>query len=120
MTDSPAARPLILIAGLLMALFTLVALLPGNPDISGGATGLAGSVAIQGLIIWRLWNRSRPAWFFGFFLWALYPVTVILAQGPWDTGLVVTYLLAVTQAVILCTPPVLAYVSGPPKPVASH
>ena len=57
MNDSPA-RPLILTSGVLLALFDLVALLPGNPVVTS-APGFAVVVAVQALIIWRLWHRWK-------------------------------------------------------------
>jgi hypothetical protein len=51
----------------LLALFDLVALLPGNPVVTR-ASGFAVVVAVQALIIWRLWHRSGLAWF----VWVLF------------------------------------------------
>jgi hypothetical protein len=110
MTDSPA-RPLIVTSALLIALLDIVALLPGNPVVTS-APGFAVVVALQALIIWRLWHRSGLAWFFGVFLPSLYTVTLILAQMPWETTLVMTCLLMLTQIALLCAPPVLVYVWG--------
>lgn len=110
MTES-AARPLILTSGLLLALFDLVALLPGNPDVSGSG-GIVVVVAVQSLIVWRLLHRSGLAWFFGVTISSLYVLSLILAGMPWETTLAVTGLLTLTQVALLCTPPVLAYVWG--------
>jgi hypothetical protein len=118
MTDSPA-RPLILTSGLLLALFDLVALLPGNPVVTS-VPGFLVVVAVQALIIWRLWHRSDLAWFIGVFVPALYAVGSILVGGSWETTLVVTCFLAFTQAALLCTPPVLVYVWGRDETLASH
>jgi hypothetical protein len=63
MTESPA-RLLILTYGVLMALFDLVALLPGNLDVSVPG-GLFLAVVVQTLIVWRLWHQSGIAWSFG-------------------------------------------------------
>jgi hypothetical protein len=108
MTES-AARPLILTSGLLLALFDLVALLPGNPDVSGSG-GIVVVVAVQALIVWRLLYRSGLAWFFGVTISSLYVLSLILAGMPSETTLAVTGLLTLTQVALLCTPPVLAYV----------
>jgi hypothetical protein len=118
MTDSPA-RPLILTSGVLIALFDLVALLPGNPHVTS-AGGFAVVVAVQALIIWRLWYRSGLAWFFGVFFSGGYAATVILFGGPWETMLVVTGLLTAMQVALLCTPRVVVYVWGRDETVASH
>lgn len=118
MNDSPA-RPLILTSGVLLALFDLVALLPGNPVVTS-APGFALVVAVHALIIWRLWHRSGLAWFFWVFLSGGYAVGSILVGGPYEATLVVTSLLAVMQVGLLCTPPVLVYAWGRHKTVASH
>jgi hypothetical protein len=118
MTDSPA-RPLILTSGVLLTLFDLVALLPGNPVVTN-APGFAVVVAVQALIIWRLWHRSALAWFFWVFLSGGYAVGSILFGGPYETTLVVTSLLALMQVGLLCTPSVLVYAWGRDKTVASH
>ena len=118
MTNSPA-RPLILTSGVLMALFDLVVLLPANPDVSS-AGGFAFVVAVQALIIWRLWLRSALAWFFWVFFSGSYTVSLILLGGPWETTLVVTGVLTAAQVALLCTPPVLAFAWGRDKTVASH
>ena len=118
MTES-SARPLILTSAVLLALFDIVALLPGNPVVSS-AWGFAVVVVVQALIIWRLWHQSGPAWFFAVVISALYSVASILVGGPWETTLVVTSLLTLMQVALLCTPPVLVYVWRQDKPVASH
>ena len=56
-----SARPLILICGLLLALFDLVALFPGNPVVTRFG-GFLVVIAVQALIIWRLLHRSSIAW----------------------------------------------------------
>ena len=58
MTESPA-RPLILTSAVLLALFVIVALLPGNPVMSS-IWGFAVVVVVQALIIWRLWQGRAP------------------------------------------------------------
>jgi hypothetical protein len=115
MTDSPA-RPLILTSGLLIALFDVVALLPGNPVVTS-APGFAVVVAVLALIIWRLWNGSGLAWCFAVFVPAFYAATSILAAMPWETTLATTCFLMAAQAALLVTPPVLAYVWGHDKTV---
>src|SRR5512133_1776124 len=103
MNESPA-RPPILISGVLLALFDLAALLPGNPVVTR-ASGFAVVVAGQALIIWRLWHRSTLAWFFWVFLSADVTAGSILVGGPYETTLVVTSLLMLMQVGLLCSPP---------------
>jgi hypothetical protein len=116
--DDSSARPLILTSGALLALFDLVALLPGNPVVTG-ALGFAVVVAVQALIIWRLLHRSGLAWFLWVFVSGGYAVGSILAGGPYEATLVVTSLLALMQVGCLCTPPVLVCAWGRDQSVAS-
>jgi hypothetical protein len=118
MNDSPA-RSLILTSGVLLALFDLVALLPGNPVVTR-TSRFAVVVAVQALIIWRLWHRSGVAWFFWVFLSAGYTTASILAGGPYETTLVVTSVLTLMQVGLLCTPPVFVYAWRRDETVASH
>jgi hypothetical protein len=118
MTTSPA-RPLILTSGVLMALFDVVALLPGNPVVTG-VGGFVVVVAVQALFIWRLVLGSWIAWAFAVLLSGLYTLMCVLAGGPRETTLVVTGLLTLLQVALLCTPPVLAYLFGRDDVVASH
>jgi hypothetical protein len=105
MNDSPA-RPVILTSGVLLALFDLVALLPGNPVVTR-ASGFAAVVAVQALIIWRLWHRSGLAWFLWIFFSAGFAAGSALVGGPYETTPVVTSLLALLQVGLLFTPSVL-------------
>lgn len=116
--DESSARPLILISGALLALFDVVALLPGNPVVTS-ALGFAVVVAVQALIIWRLLHRSGLAWFFWVLVSGSYAVGSVLAGGPYETTLVVTSVLALMQVGCLCAPPVLGCVWGRDKSVAS-
>jgi hypothetical protein len=118
MNTSPA-RPLILTCGLLIAVFDLVALLPGNPVVPS-VGGFLVVIAVQALIIWRLLHRSSIAWFLAVLVSGLYTVTPLLAGGPWETTLLLTFLLTLMQVALLCTPPVLAYLFGRDDAVASH
>jgi hypothetical protein len=110
MKTSPA-HLLVLTCGLLIALFDLVALLPGNPVVTS-VGGFVVVIAVQALIIWRLLHRSSMAWLLVVLVSGLYTVTSILVGGPWETTLVLTVLLASMQVALLCTPPVLVYVLG--------
>ncbi len=107
----PPARLLILASGLLLGLFDLVALLPGNPDVTG-IPGFMVVVAVQALVVWRLLNRSGLAWFLMVAISSSYVLALILAEMPWETTLAVTGLLTLMQVPLLCTRPVLGYVFG--------
>jgi hypothetical protein len=114
-----SARPLILVAGALMALFDLVALLPGNPDMTGTG-GFLFAVAVQALIVWRLLHRSTIAWSVAVLLSGLYAVSFVLVVGPYETTFVISCVLALAQIGLLLSPPALAYVFGEDRRVASH
>ncbi len=113
------ARPLILTFGALMALFDLVALLPGNPDVTS-ARGFVVVLAVQALIVWRLLDRSRIAWSVAVLVSGLYTVTFVLVGGPYETTFMISCLLTLMQVGFLFTPPVLSYVFGEDNAVASH
>lgn len=108
MPTSPA-RPLILTCGAAIALFDLVALLPGNPDVASTRSFLI-VVAVQTLIVWRLLHRSQVAWFLALLASSLYAVVFVLGGAPYETTFTVSFLLTLTQVGLLLTPPVLAYV----------
>jgi hypothetical protein len=113
------ARPLILVCGALMALFDLVALLPGNPDVSG-AGGFLAVVAVQALVVWRLLHGSVIAWSVAVLVSGLYAVSFVLVGGPFDTTFLISCVLVLMQIGLLLTPPVLAYVFGEDRRVASR
>ena len=117
MTTSPA-RPLIFTCGVLTGLFDLVALLPGNPVVTSFG-GFLIVVAVQVLIIWRLLHRSAIAWSLAVLFSGLSTAATILVGPPWETTLIVTSLTTFMQLALLCTPPVLVYVFGRDKAVAS-
>jgi hypothetical protein len=108
MKTSPA-RLLILTCGLFLALFDIVAVLPGNPAVTSVGSFLF-VIAVQALIVWRLLHRSRMAWLFTVIVSSAYTLSSILVGVPWETTLVLSAFLASTQVALLCTPPVLAYV----------
>jgi hypothetical protein len=110
MKTSPA-RLLILTCGLALALFDIVALLPGNPVVES-VGGFLVVIAVQALIIWRLLHRSSMAWLLTVIVSSLYVVTSVLLGAPWETTLVLSAFFASTQIALLCSPPVLAYVLG--------
>ncbi len=111
------ARPLILTFAALLALFDLVALLPGNPDVTG-IPGFLIVVAVQALIVWGLLHRSRIAWSVAVLLSGLYVVSFVLLGGPYETMFTISCVLALLQTGFLFTPPVLSYVFGDHDPVS--
>src|SRR6266576_6217937 len=110
MLTSPA-RPLILSLGALLALFDVVALLPGNPDVTN-ARGLLIVVAVQALIVWRLLHRSSIAWSIAVLVSVLYAVSFVLVGGPYETTFLISCVLTLMQAGILLTPSVISHVFG--------
>ena len=80
------ARPLILTCGVAIALFDVVALLPGNPEVTSTRSFLI-VVAIQSLIIWRLLHRSLVAWSLVVLLSGLY--TVMFMRLPCSSVFIV-------------------------------
>ena len=118
MKTSPA-RALILTCGALMALFDLVALLPGNPEVTS-VRGLVVVVIVQALLIWRLYRHSGLAWSLVVFFSGSYAALGVLVGPPWETTLVISCLLALMLVALIFTPPVLAYVFGRDRAVASH
>jgi hypothetical protein len=118
MLTSPA-RPLILTCGMAIALFDLVALLPGNPEVTSTRSFLV-VVAIQLLIVWRLLDRSLIAWSLVVLASSLYAVGFVLVGAPYDTTFTISALLALLQVAFLFTPPVLAYVFSEQDGAALH
>ena len=110
MLTSPA-RSLILTCGVALALFDLVALLPGNPDAASTGSFIV-VVAVQLLIVWRLLHRSRIAWSLVVLGSGFYVVSFVLLGAPYETTFTVTCLLTLMLLGLLFTPPVLAYVFG--------
>jgi len=118
MLTSPA-RPLILACGMAIALFDLVALLPGNPEVTSTRSFLV-AVAIQLLIVWRLLHRSLIAWSLMVLASGLYAVGFVLVGAPYETTFTISAVLALLQVAFLFTPPVLAYVFSEQDGAASH
>jgi hypothetical protein len=114
-----SARPLILTFGALLALFDLVALLPGNPAFSS-APGFLFAVVVQALIVWRLLHRSAIAWSLAVLGSVLYAASFVLFGGPYETTFMVSCLLTLLQIGFLFTPPVLSYVFSEDDAVVSH
>jgi len=104
-----------------LVLLNLSVLLPGNPDYESGWKGAVASLAIQALIVWRLWHRSPVAWFAGVALPLLTVVSLVLMAGTMEVGIVLLILFSVAQVIILCTSPLRAFIrSEPPNTIASR
>jgi hypothetical protein len=69
-----------------------------------------GAVAIQTLIVWRLWHGSPLAWLVALVLAALTVVTLPLMDPGFEVGVVLFFVLSTAQAVILCARPLRASV----------
>lgn len=102
-----------------MALFDLVALLPGNPDVTSTG-GFIVVLAVQALIVWRLLHHSAIAWSVAVLGAGLYTISFVLIGGPYETTFVMSCVLMLMQLGLLVTPPVLAHVFREDRRVASH
>jgi hypothetical protein len=115
------ARQLIFAYLGVLVLLNLSVLLPGNPDYESGWKGAVASLAVQALIVWRLWHRSSLAWFAGVALPLLTIVSLVLMAATTGVGVVLLILFSVAQVAILCTSPLRAFIrSEPPSPIASR
>ena len=111
------ARQLIFAYAGVLVLLNLSVLLPGNPDYESGWNGAAASLAIQALIVWRLWHRSSLAWYAGIAIPLLMIGSLVLMAATMEAGIVLLILVSVAQVAILCMPPLRAFIrSEPPKP----
>lgn len=118
MNKSPA-RALIVTALVMMPLFDLVALLPGNPDVSWPG-GLLASLVLQALVAWRLlWHSSLLAWVLAVIVPLLYVLAALLGGFLTDTTVVLSCAIALLQFALLWTRPVLGYVFRE-QPAPSH
>jgi hypothetical protein len=91
-----SARRLIVAYAALLALFDLIVLLPGNPYSSRGE--FVAAVAVQTLVVWRLWHRSSLAWLLAMAFAAGQVVTTLLVQPPLEVGVILTFVLSIAQA----------------------
>jgi hypothetical protein len=95
-----SARRLIVAYAALLALFDLVVLLPGNPFSSRGE--FVAAVAVQTLVVWRLWHRSSLAWLVAMaFVAAGQVVMIVLMQPELEVGVILDFVLSIAQAAIL-------------------
>jgi len=110
---SSPARELIVAYASIVALLNIWVFLPGGADF-GSTASVAAGVAIQALIVWRLWHGSEIAWLFGLGGAVLALLSMILVGIGGDVGLIVLSAFFFAQAVILCTPPLLSFVWSKP------
>jgi hypothetical protein len=99
MTTSPARRLIVAYAAFL-ALFDLSVLLPGNPYSS--VRDFIGAVGVQALVVWRLWHGSSISWLLAMAFAAGFVVTILLMQPSLEVGVILTFVLSIAQAAILC------------------
>jgi hypothetical protein len=98
MTISPMRR-LIVAYAILLALFDLSVLLPGDPYTS--VWGFIAAIAVQTLIVWRLWHGSTISWVVAMIFAVGYVGTVALMQPPVDVGVILTFLFSIAQTATL-------------------
>ena len=99
MTKLPLGRWFVLAYAILLALFDLSVLLPGNPVSSNREFIVA--VGVQALVVWRLWHGSSLSWLLAMFFAAGYVVTIVLMQPTLEIGVIWTFVLAIAQVLIL-------------------
>ena len=83
----------------LVTLFNLSVLLPGNPVSSKGEFIVA--VGVQALVVWRLWHGSSLSWLLAVLFAAGYVVSTVGMQPTLEAGVILTFVLAVAQVLIL-------------------
>jgi hypothetical protein len=88
-------------------------LLPGNPHAT--PRGFVASLALQGLIVWRFWNRSQLLWLVAVALALSSVLFPFLAQASMNAGLVLFTGFALVQAALLCMRPVLDFIWSRPR-----
>jgi hypothetical protein len=99
MTALPLGRWFVLAYAILLALFDLSVLLPGNPVSSNGEFIVA--VGVQALVVWRLWHGSSFAWLLSMLFAVGQVLTVVGMQPTLEVGVILTFVLSVAQVLIL-------------------
>jgi hypothetical protein len=108
MTTSPARRLIVAYAAL-TALLDLSILLPGFPYYPS-VWGFVFAVGVQALIVWPLWHEgSSVAWLFAVAFAALNVVITFMLTAPLEF-VVLWFVLSISQAAILWTRPISAFV----------
>jgi hypothetical protein len=110
-------RRLIVAYAILLALFDLSILLPGNPYSSVGE--FIGAVGVQAVVVWRLWHGSSISWLLAMAFAAGMVVTIPLMQPTLEIGVILVFVFSIAQVTVLWTRPIKAFVSvgSPPEPV---
>ena len=116
------ARPLIIVWAVLAALLDVAVALPGNPYFTS-ISGAVVTVLFQSLLAWALWRRrhSELAWSLAFLLSASVAILSAFVGIDPEPGWLMAIMVSIAQVLVLCTPPLYAYVWGsdPHRPVAS-
>jgi hypothetical protein len=107
-TSSSARRLIAAYAGV-TALLNLSIWLPGNPEYSS-VRAFIGSVAVQALVIWRLWHGSSIAWLIAVTFAVLAVVSLFVIGAEAEVGIILLAVFCIAQAGILATRPVMAFV----------
>jgi hypothetical protein len=91
------------------ALLDLFALLPvGNLDSSG----IIGAVAIQTLVVSRLWHGSWIAWLAAMCYAGVGILMILVLQPPLEVGVILVLVVLIAQFAILCTHPITPLARG--------
>jgi hypothetical protein len=108
--DASLGRPLVLTYAALFVPLDVLTALPGNPDYSS-RNGAIVLVALQALLVWRLWHGSEIAWSLGLLgSLSLVVTTFLVGETPAEPTVAAVLALSVGQAALLLTPPVYGHV----------
>jgi hypothetical protein len=99
-TTLPLGRRFVLAYAILVAMFDVSVLLPGNLYTSSVEDFVVG-VGIQALIVWRLWHGSSLAWLLAMFFAAGMVFSLILMQPDPEADVITVLVLSVAQVLIL-------------------
>lgn len=113
MTRRPA-RKLILGYAAMWALVYFYVLIPGDSVQGGSVRSALFWIALQALVVWRLWLGSPGAWLLALCLNLLGIASVVLIGSGPELALVLVVATTVTQLVILVSGPVRAHVWARP------
>jgi hypothetical protein len=102
------ARRQIIAYGILALLFDLVIWLPGDPFYATTQSFFV-NVAFQGIIVWRLWHRSRTAWVLAFLV-ALLTIPLIGLAMRVEAGEAALIVVSIAQVLVLTASSIWAYV----------
>jgi hypothetical protein len=105
---SPSAFRLLAAYLALTVLLNVVVLLPGDELSFSSTWGLLVSLAVQGLLVWRLTHGSVIAWLVALFFALGGVASAFLTAAPLDVSVAFFVLVCLAQAVVL----VLLWVGG--------